>query len=173
MPIDSRAVSFNTCIGAVFITDIYIGSIEQAITSHPLVTESCIVGIPDAIKGQLPFAFITLSTPQHPISAVPDECLASEIQELVRKQVGPIASLGGIIQGKGMIPKTRSGKTLRGVLREMVENAVHGDFDKELAVPSTIEDLGVVDVARTKVREYIEKYRGKHVAVEKRVNAKL
>ncbi|GAB0137209.1 hypothetical protein EsDP_00005485 [Epichloe bromicola] len=142
------------------------GGIEQAITSHPLVAEASIVGIPDAIKGQLPFAFITLSTADHPSSAVPDEKIAAEIQGLVRKQVGAIASLGGIIQGKGMIPKTRSGKTLRRVLRELVENGVHGEFDKKVTVPSTVEDGSVVDVARAKVREYFEKSGGKHALAE-------
>ncbi|KID87767.1 AMP-dependent synthetase/ligase [Metarhizium guizhouense ARSEF 977] len=142
------------------------GGIEQAITSHPLVAEASVVGIPDAIKGQLPFAFITLSTADHPASAVPDEKVASEIQALIRKQVGAIASLGGIIQGKGMIPKTRSGKTLRRVLRELVENGVHGEFDKKVTIPSTVEDSSVVEVARTKVREYFERSDGKHAAVE-------
>ena len=74
----------------------------------------------------------------------------------MRTQVGAIASLGGILQGKGIIPKTRSGKTLRRVLRELVENATRGDFDKEVAVPSTVEDIAVVEAARTKIREYFE-----------------
>lgn len=144
------------------------GSIEQAITSHPEVAEACIVGIPDELKGQLPFAFITLSVADHPKSAIPSEKITSEIQQSIRKQVGAIASLGGIIQGKGMIPKTRSGKTLRRVLRELVENGVHKEFDKEVAVPSTVEDIAVVDVARAKVKEYFEKSGGKHKAIEAR-----
>src|SRR3954466_6227565 len=94
-----------------------IGSIEQAISSHPTIAECCVVGIPDALKGHLPFAFATLSTPDHPSSAVPSDQLFGEVQKLVRTQIGAIASLGGMIQGKGMIPKTRSGKTLRRVLR--------------------------------------------------------
>ena len=144
------------------------GSIEQAITSHPLVAEACVVGVPDELKGQLPFAFVTLLTPDHPTSAVPTAALAGEIQKLVRTQVGPIASLGGVIQGKGMIPKTRSGKTLRRVLRELLENAVHGDFTAEVAVPSTVEDLGVVEVARAKIAEYFKTRGGSHGAIEKR-----
>jgi propionyl-CoA synthetase len=128
-----------------------------------------VVGIPDQLKGHLPFAFITLSTHTHPSPAVPDESLASEVQRLVRDQIGAIASLGGIIQGKGMIPKTRSGKTLRRVLRELIENATHGEMDKDVAVPSTIEDREAVGVARDKVREYFEvKGKGLHKAVEAR-----
>ena len=134
------------------------------------MAEASVVGIPDSIKGQLPFAFITLSTARHPTSAVPDAKLATEVQDLVRKQVGAIASLGGIIQGKGMIPKTRSGKTLRRVLRELVENGVRGNFEKDVTVPSTVEDASVVEVARSKVREYFEKSGGKHAAVEFKAN---
>lgn len=148
--------------------EIPAGSIEQAITSHPLVAEASVVGIPDALKGQLPFAFVTLSVPDHPSSALPDQKLADEIQKEVRRQIGGIAALGGIIQGKGMIPKTRSGKTLRRVLRELVENAVHGEFDKEVTWPATIEDASVIDVARSKVAEYFTAKEGAHQAIEAR-----
>ncbi|KAI1639573.1 AMP-binding enzyme [Biscogniauxia mediterranea] len=144
------------------------GSIEQAITSHPLVAEASVVGIPDSLKGQLPFAFVTLSVPDHPTSAVPDAKVSDEIQRQVRKQIGGIASLGGIIQGKGMIPKTRSGKTLRRVLRELVENAVHGEYEKEVQYPATIEDVSVIQVARAKVREYFDQRGGSHQAIEAR-----
>ncbi|KAL7623001.1 hypothetical protein AAE478_006680 [Parahypoxylon ruwenzoriense] len=147
------------------------GSIEQAITSHPLVAEASVVGIPDSLKGQLPFAFITLSVHDHPTSAVPDKKLLDEIQGRVRKQIGGIATLGGIIQGKGMIPKTRSGKTLRRVLRELVENAVHDELDNEVQYPATIEDASVVAVAKSKVAEYFRHKGDAHKAIE--VRAKL
>ncbi|XXH03532.1 hypothetical protein Hte_009937 [Hypoxylon texense] len=147
------------------------GSIEQAITSHPLVAEASVVGIPDSLKGQLPFAFITLSVPDHPSSAVPDKDLFHEIQSRIRKQIGGIAALGGIIQGKGMIPKTRSGKTLRRVLRELVENAVHKELENSVQYPATIEDASVVEVAKKKVAEYFEQMGDAHQAIE--VLAKL
>jgi propionyl-CoA synthetase len=74
-----------------------------------------------------------------------------------------------MIQGKGMIPKTRSGKTLRRVLRDLVENATHQEFDKEVNVPSTIEDQEAVNVAREKVREYFDiKGKDLHKATEAR-----
>lgn len=59
-----------------------------------------------------------------------------------------------MIQGQGMIPKTRSGKTLRRVLRELVENGANGVFEGKVSVPPTVEDRGVVDVARARVKEY-------------------
>ncbi|KAI5860180.1 AMP-binding enzyme [Durotheca rogersii] len=144
------------------------GSIEQAITGHPLVAEASVVGIPDSLKGQLPFAFITLSVPDHPTSAIPDKKLHDEIQGRVRTQIGGIATLGGIIQGKGMIPKTRSGKTLRRVLRELVENAVHDELDNEVQYPATIEDASVIGVAKSKVAEYFRHKGDAHKAIEAR-----
>ncbi|TLS24412.1 hypothetical protein PpBr36_08456 [Pyricularia pennisetigena] len=130
------------------------GTLEEAITSHPLVTEVCVVGIPDSLKGQMPFALVT-TTPSN--EDMTDEQLLSEIQQLIRKQVGAIAALRGIIRGQGMIPKTRSGKTLRRVIRELFENASKGEPDKEVTIPSTVEDAAVVEVARAKIKEYFER----------------
>lgn len=126
------------------------------------MTEACVVGIPDALKGQMPFAFVGTSTD------IPDDQLFKEVQKLVRTQVGAIASLGGMIQGKGIIPKTRSGKTLRRVVRELLENAVHGEFDKEVNVPQTVEDAAVVDLAREKIRDYWAEKGQLHKSIETR-----
>ncbi|KAJ4347028.1 uncharacterized protein N0V89_010962 [Didymosphaeria variabile] len=148
------------------------GAIEQAITSHPNIAEAAVVGIPDQLKGHLPFAFVTLSGHQHPDAAVPDDDLFKAVQKLVREQIGAIASLGGMIQGKGMIPKTRSGKTLRRVLRELIENATHDQVEKEVAVPSTIEDKEAVEVARAKVKAYF-RLKGKDLHKPAEARAKL
>ncbi|KAK9617012.1 putative NRPS-like protein biosynthetic cluster [Aspergillus fumigatus] len=147
------------------------GAIEEAISSHPQVAEACVVAIPDQLKGQLPFAFISLSVADHPDSAIPAPTIAAEVQSLVRSRVGAFASLGGIVQGKGMIPKTRSGKTLRRVLRELLENGVYGDLDRSVEVPSTIEDATAVQVARAQVRKYFNRNKGKHKAIEARETA--
>ncbi|KAJ5366703.1 hypothetical protein N7541_000644 [Penicillium brevicompactum] len=130
------------------------GSIEQAILSHPSIGEASVVGIPDPLKGHLPFAFVHLKSSEGVLSAAPSKELFNEVNSLVREQIGAIASLGGIIQGRGMIPKTRSGKTLRRVLRELLEHAVEGEFQKPVSVPPTVEDAEVVEVARGRVREY-------------------
>ncbi|EXJ75658.1 propionyl-CoA synthetase [Cladophialophora psammophila CBS 110553] len=133
------------------------GAIEQAITSHPSVAEACVVGVPDPMKGHLPFAFVIPSAAtDSDLPATPSKEFFTGINNLVRNQIGAIASLGGIIQGKGMIPKTRSGKTLRRVLRELVENAAQGQYDKEVNIPATVEDKEVVEVARQKVKEWFE-----------------
>lgn len=161
----------------IFRTDVLVYSkltlqaaIESAITTHPSIAEAAVVGIPDQLKGHLPFAFITLSN--HADITVADDELFAEVQKLVREQIGAIASLGGMIQGKGMIPKTRSGKTLRRVLRELIENATHEEFDKEVNVPSTIEDREAVKVAREKVRIYF-RIRGKDLHKATEARAKL
>jgi propionyl-CoA synthetase len=132
------------------------GAIEQAILTHKYVGEAAVVGIPDAMKGHLPFAFIQPSgaTSTDELPAVPPKELFTEINNIVRDQIGNIASLGGIIQGRGMIPKTRSGKTLRRTLRELVENGVEGKHDAKANFPPTIEDPAIVEVARRGVKEY-------------------
>ncbi|KAK1141346.1 hypothetical protein N8T08_009137 [Aspergillus melleus] len=141
------------------------GAIEQAILSHPEIGEASVVGIPDALKGHLPFAFIQPRAPGGPLPATPRSELFGEVNGLVRDQIGAIASLGGMIQGRGMIPKTRSGKTLRRVLRELVEHGASGDYNAPVSVPPTVEDAEVVEVARRRVREYFEQ--------KKRESAKL
>ncbi|KAJ6172394.1 hypothetical protein N7470_001461 [Penicillium chermesinum] len=137
------------------------GQIEQTILSHPSISEASVVGIPDSLKGHLPFAFIQLKADADnnaegalPATAPPE--LTKEVNTLVREQIGAIATLGGIIQGRGMIPKTRSGKTLRRVLRELLENGTQGNFEKPVNVPPTVEDAAVVEVARGRVKEYFE-----------------
>lgn len=132
------------------------GAIEQAILSHPEIGEASVVGIPDALKGHLPFAFIQPRAAGGAVPATPRRELFNQVNGVVREQIGAIASLGGMIQGRGMIPKTRSGKTLRRVLRELVEHGARGDYRAPVSVPPTVEDAEVVEVARGRVKEYFE-----------------
>lgn len=134
------------------------GAIEQAVSAHPRVTECAVVGIPDAMKGHVPFAFIAVAG-----DGEPPANLLKELNGNVRESIGAIASLSGFIAAPGIIPRTRSGKTLRRVLKELLENAVEGQFGKEVAVPATVEDAGVVEKARGAVREYFEKGEGRKV----------
>lgn len=102
------------------------------------MAECCVIGIPDELKGHMPFAFVVTFQPQ-------DETkLFAALQKEVRSQQGSISSLGGMIsakQGENLIPKTRSGKMLRRNLRELVENAANGDFDKEVHFPAVSYSL--------------------------------
>lgn len=119
---------------------------------------ACVIGIPDPMKGHLPFAFVepTGAGSSEDMKATPPKEFFDQINKEVRSQIGAIASLGGMIQGRGMIPKTRSGKTLRRVLRELVEHGVEGNFDKEVNIPPTVEDKAVVEVARERVKTFFQ-----------------
>jgi len=136
------------------------GAIEQAISAHPSITESCVVPIPDSLKGHMPFAFCSISSSSSSIS--PSDLL-KDLNSRMRHSIGPIATLGGVIIAPGIIPKTRSGKTLRRVLRQLVENGCAGKFDAEVNVPATVEDAGVVDKARVEVKRYFVEGGGKEL----------
>ncbi|KAH0361379.1 acyl-coenzyme A synthetase, partial [Aureobasidium melanogenum] len=126
-------------------------TLEQAISSHPAITDNCVIPAPDPLKGHVPFAFVALSASA---GSIPEGELLSAINSRVRAAVGPIATLGGVIVAQGVIPRTRSGKTLRRVLKQMVEDASEGHFDKEVEVPATIEDAEVVERARKAIKTY-------------------
>lgn len=113
------------------------------------MTEVAVVPFPDEMKGHVPFAFLGIENP-------PDNLL-KDLNNRVREHIGPIAMLGGYISKPGIIPKTRSGKTLRRCLREIVENGLNGEYDKEITVPATVEDPAVVDKAKEAAKEYFTK----------------
>ncbi|TKA30324.1 hypothetical protein B0A50_02551 [Salinomyces thailandicus] len=131
------------------------GAIEQAVSSHPAVTEAAVVSLPDQMKGHVPFAFIAISDPP------PN--LLKDLNDRIRHSIGPIATLAGFIAAQGVIPKTRSGKTLRRTLKEALEHAVAGDFDKDPSYPSTIEDPAVVEKAKVAVKDYFMNGAGKEI----------
>jgi len=125
------------------------GAMEESISSHSAITEACVVPFSDHIKGHVPIAFITIESQ----STTPPDLL-EDLNRRLRVSIGPIAKLGGYIAGPGIIPKTRSGKMLRRVLRDVLENAVAGEFDKEINIPATVEDSGAVEQAKIAVREF-------------------
>lgn len=102
-------------------------------------------------SGHVPLAFITTTHTSPPPSIVRD------LNALVRKKIGGIASLTGVVILE-RIPKTRSGKTLRRVLREIVAEGLDGDWTSKLAVPATVEDRSHVDMARDKVKSWMEQH---------------
>ena len=110
--------------------------IESALVLHPAVAEAAVVGYPHDIKGQGIYAFVTLMAGLEPTPALRDELLAT-----VRKEIGAIAS-PDVIQWAPGLPKTRSGKIMRRILRKIAENdlASLGDTST-LADPGVVEDL--------------------------------
>jgi acetyl-CoA synthetase len=107
--------------------------VESALVAHEKVTEAAVVGYPHDIKGQGIYAYVTLMA-----GVEPSEALRKELVGWVRKEIGPIAS-PDLIQFAPGLPKTRSGKIMRRILRKIAENefAALGDT-------STLADPGVV-----------------------------
>ena len=110
--------------------------IESAIVAHPKVAESAVVGYPHSIKGQGIYAYVTLMNTE-----VRGKKVKEELENWVRKEIGPIAK-PDIIQWAPGLPKTRSGKIMRRILRKIAENDCDslGDIST-LADPSVVEDL--------------------------------
>lgn len=132
------------------------GLIEQVVTGHPDVVECCVVGAPDKMKGHVPFGLV-VARPNHGSEEDAQKILQS-INQHVRKEVGPIAQLSGLVITE-KLPKTRSGKTLRKTVRVIVEQAQsakqEGNIREEnLPVPPTIEDR---DCLRDNIRK-VEMY---------------
>ena len=108
--------------------------VESALVAHPKVAEAAVVGYPHAIKGQGIYCYVTLMTGEEPSDA-----LRLELRNWVRKEIGPIAS-PDLIQWAPGLPKTRSGKIMRRILRKVAED----DFGA-LGDTSTLADPSVVD----------------------------
>ncbi len=110
--------------------------IESALVLHPLVAEAAVVGFPHDIKGQGIYAYVTLMADVEPTDA-----LKKELVTLVRSEIGPIATVD-VIQWAPGLPKTRSGKIMRRILRKIAANeaSLIGDTST-LADPSVVESL--------------------------------
>ena len=107
--------------------------IESALVAHPQVAESAVVGYPHDIKGQGIYAYVTLIE-----GCEPSDELSAELRQWTRKEIGPIAT-PDLLQWAPQLPKTRSGKIMRRILRKIAAN----DY-AELGDTSTLTDPGVV-----------------------------
>ena len=108
--------------------------VESALVAHAAVAEAAVVGYPHAIKGQGIYAYVTLMNGQEPT-----EELRKELEKWVRTEIGPIAK-PDLIQWAPGLPKTRSGKIMRRILRKIAEND-----HSTLGDTSTLADSSVVD----------------------------
>ena len=109
------------------------GGMEEVLSSHPDVAECAVIGVEDQMKGQLPLGFLVLKSG---VTKEADEVVA-EIVALVRQQIGPVAAFkqATVVQ---RLPKTRSGKILRGTMQAIADN-------KEWKMPATIDDPAILD----------------------------
>jgi acetyl-CoA synthetase len=110
--------------------------VEEAIDEHPMITESAVVGFPHDIKGQGLYAFVTCHN-----DSVSHDILEKEIRSLVEKMIGPIAKPDAI-QFVHSLPKTRSGKIMRRILRKIVENDLANIGDTStLLNPECVDEI--------------------------------
>lgn len=110
--------------------------VESALVAHPMVVEAAVVGRPDEIKGQAISAFVTLES-----GRVPSDELKEELRKWVAKEIGSLAKPDDI-RFTDSLPKTRSGKIMRRLLREL---AAGGDVKGDV---TTLEDMGVIAALR-------------------------
>ncbi|WP_415580280.1 AMP-binding protein [Flavobacterium longum] len=121
---------------------------EEAVSTHHHVAECAVVGINDELKGQVPFGFVVLKAGDDS----PPFKIEHEIVQLVREQIGAVASLRSIVVVQ-RLPKTRSGKILRKLLRAIVDG-------ETFALPSTIDDEAIIG----EIQHALAKYRREQVS---------
>ncbi len=110
--------------------------VESALVAHEAVAEAAVVGIPHAVKGQGIYAFVTLLADREPTDA-----LRAELVKWVRQEIGPIAAPDALQFAPGL-PKTRSGKIMRRILRKIAEGETGALGDTStLADPAVVDDL--------------------------------
>ena len=116
------------------------GSMEAALAGHPAVAECAVIGVRDALKGQLPRGFVVLKAG----ATIDEPTLCDELVAAVRRDIGPVAAFHQVAVVDAL-PKTRSGKILRKTMRGIADG-------RDEPVPSTIEDVGVLDALRPILR---------------------
>ncbi|WP_421866186.1 propionyl-CoA synthetase [Parvibaculum sp.] len=109
------------------------GGMEEVLAEHPDVAECAVIGIADAMKGQVPVGFLVLNAG---VDRTASEIEAEAVQ-MIRERIGPVASFRKAMVVK-RLPKTRSGKVLRGTMRKIADGA-------EWATPATIDDPAILD----------------------------
>lgn len=109
------------------------GAMEEVLASHPEVAECAVIGAADELKGQLPVGFIVLKAGV----VHPHEDIVAEVIQLVRDRIGPVAAFktAAVVE---RLPKTRSGKILRGTMRRIADG-------EQYSVPATIDDPVILD----------------------------
>jgi propionyl-CoA synthetase len=117
------------------------GAMEEVLAGHPDVAECAVFGVADELKGQVPIGFAVLKAG---VERDPGE-VSAELIARVREQIGPVASFKHA-QIVSALPKTRSGKVLRGTMRNMADGL-------QWRVPPTIDDRAVLDEIAAKLTD--------------------
>ena len=109
------------------------GAMEEVLADHPDVAECAVTGIQDALKGQVPLGFLVLNAGCERDLGV----ISAEVVQMVRDRIGPVAAFKQAVV-VNRLPKTRSGKILRGVMRNIADG-------EEWKMPPTIDDPTILD----------------------------
>jgi propionyl-CoA synthetase len=117
------------------------GAMEEVVAEHPDVAECAVVGIADAMKGQVPCGFVVLNAGVERDHSV----IEKEVVGLVRERIGPVAAFKSVITVK-RLPKTRSGKILRGTMQKIADG-------EEWSMPATIDDPAIIDEVTLAMKE--------------------
>jgi propionyl-CoA synthetase len=112
------------------------GAMEEVLSGHPDVAECAVIGVADPLKGQIPQGFVVLKSGRERAAAE----LQGECVQRVREAIGPVAAFR-LVHIVKRLPKTRSGKILRGTMRQIAEGA-------EARVPPTIDDPAILEEIR-------------------------
>jgi propionyl-CoA synthetase len=116
------------------------GAIEEVLAAHPDVAEAAVIGAADDLKGQLPVGFLVLKAGVER----PAEEIVAEVVRLVRERIGPVAAFKAAVV-VDRLPKTRSGKILRGTMRRIADA-------EEYAVPATVDDPAALEEMEAALR---------------------
>jgi propionyl-CoA synthetase len=109
------------------------GGIEEVVAAHPDVAECAVMGVADPLKGQVPLGLVVLKAG----ASRSEETVADEVVALVRERIGPVASFKTALV-VDRLPKTRSGKILRGTMRRIADG-------EDYRMPATIDDPAILD----------------------------
>ncbi|ACJ30139.1 AMP-dependent synthetase and ligase [Shewanella piezotolerans WP3] len=112
------------------------GRFEEVLCQHDAVAEAAVIGVEDELKGQVPLGLVVLKKGV----TLDEQELNKQLMGLVRKEIGPVAAFR-LVSAVQKLPKTRSGKILRGTMRNIADN-------KKYNVPATIEDPVTLDIVR-------------------------
>jgi propionyl-CoA synthetase len=116
------------------------GGMEEVLAAHPDVAECAVIGIKDALKGEVPCGFLVLKSG---VDRSPHE-IEQEVVRLVREKIGPVAAFK-IALTVQRLPKTRSGKILRGTIKKIADG-------EPWSMPATIDDPVILDEIATRLR---------------------
>jgi propionyl-CoA synthetase len=117
------------------------GAMEEVLASHPDIAECAVIGVADALKGQVPLGFVVVKAGV-PVSRHDD--IVADLMRLIRERIGTIAGLKTATVVK-RLPKTRSGKILRSIMRRIADGEPY-------EMPATIEDAAVLPEIEEAVR---------------------